>query len=499
MSDLGARVTKKVERGERLSFDDGVQLFREADVLAVGQLANSVRERLHGDRAYFNRNMRIEVTNVCEASCLFCSFAKLEEHSPGAHTMTLAEAWRELEIRMDDPPSEIHVVNGLHPGLPFAYYEDLLRGFKRLKPDIHLKCFTGVEIHFFARHYGMTYEEVLTKLVAAGLDSLPGGGAEIFHPDVRKRISFDKATADEWLEVHRVAHRLGIKTNSTMLYGHIETFEHRVDHLLRLRALQDETGGMQAFIPLAFHPDGNGMKNLPAPTGVDDLRTIAVSRLMLDNVPHIKAYWVSMTPKIAQVGLRFGADDLDGTIVHETIVSRGGVCSLAAGASRSPRSSASFARRGAHAGRARHALQRRQGAREERRARGGREGARSQGRGSPRRRERGVGDDASNRSGPVPERAPALRGARRRGPRGAPRARAPQRGRAAHLGGRGRRGADARGGGGHPRRHPASCAARRSARAARCGAWSWCRSAPSRTSTSCRSICRHQRAWSSRA
>jgi aminodeoxyfutalosine synthase len=165
----------------------------------------------------------------------------------------------------------------------------------------------------------MTYDEVLTKLRAAGLDSLPGGGAEIFHPDVRSRISHDKATADEYLEVHRVAHRLGIRTNATMLYGHIETFEHRVDHLLRLRALQDETRGMQAFIPLAFHPDGNGMKNLPAPTAIDDLRTLAVSRLMLDNVPHIKAYWVSMTPKIAQVGLRFGADDIDGTIVHETI------------------------------------------------------------------------------------------------------------------------------------------------------------------------------------
>ena len=220
---------------------------------------------------------------------------------------------------MADPPSEIHVVNGLHPGLPFSYYEDLLRGFKRIKPDIHLKCFTAVEIHFFARHYGMSYEEVLTKLRAAGLDSLPGGGAEIFHPDVRKRISDDKATADEWLEVHRVAHRLGMRTNATMLYGHIETFEHRVDHLLRLRALQDETRGMQAFIPLAFHPDGNGMKNLPAPTAMDDLRTIAVSRLVLDNVAHIKAYWVSMTPKIAQVALRFGADDVDGTIVHETI------------------------------------------------------------------------------------------------------------------------------------------------------------------------------------
>jgi aminodeoxyfutalosine synthase len=263
--------------------------------------------------------MRVEVTNVCVASCLFCSFAKLEEGGPGAHTMSLAEAWAELEARMDDPPSEIHIVNGLHPGLPFSYYEELLAGFKRIKPNVHMKCFTAVEIHFFSEHYGMTYREVLERLRRAGLDSLPGGGAEIFHPEVRMRIAADKATADQWLDVHRVAHSLGMRTNATMLYGHIETFEHRVDHLLRLRELQNETQGLQAFIPLAFHPDGNGMRNLPAPTAVDALRTVAVARLMLDNVPHIKAYWVSMTPEVAQIALRFGADDLDGTIVHETI------------------------------------------------------------------------------------------------------------------------------------------------------------------------------------
>jgi aminodeoxyfutalosine synthase len=312
-------IAAKLDAGERLSFDDGVSLFRHPDWVAVGQLAHAGRTRRHGDRAYFNRNMRIEVTNVCVASCLFCSFAKLKEGDPGAHTMRIEEAWRELEIRMDDPPAEIHIVNGLHPDLPFSYYEDLLRGFKRIKPDIVLKCFTAVEIHFFAELYGMTYEEVLTKLGAAGLDSLPGGGAEIFHPEVRTRISHDKATAEQYLAVHDVAHRLGMKTNATMLYGHIETFEHRVDHILRLREQQDKSGGFQAFIPLAFHPDGNGMRHLPGPTGVDDLRTIAVSRLLLDNVDHIKAYWVSSTPKVAQIALRFGADDVDGTIVHETI------------------------------------------------------------------------------------------------------------------------------------------------------------------------------------
>jgi aminodeoxyfutalosine synthase len=319
------QIRRKIADGERLTFDDGLALFHHPDLLAVGQLANEVREARHGDRTYFNRNMRIEVTNVCVASCLFCSFAKLEEHMPGAHTMTLEEAWKELEDRKDvDPPTEVHVVNGLHPGLPFSYYEELLKGFKRIDPKVHLKCFTAVEIHFFAQHYKMTYREVLEKLRAAGLDSLPGGGAEIFDEDVRKRISHDKATASEYLEVHRVAHSMGMRTNATMLYGHIETFAHRVDHILRLRALQDETKGLQAFIPLAFHPDGNGMKNLPAPTAVDDLRTIAVSRLLLDNVDHIKAYWVSLTPDVAQIALRFGADDIDGTIVHETIYKAAG-------------------------------------------------------------------------------------------------------------------------------------------------------------------------------
>ena len=321
-----ASIREKVTRGERLTYDDGIALFLEPDLLAIGQLANEAREKRHGDRTYFNRNMRIEVTNVCVASCLFCSFAKLEEHMPGAHTMKLEEAWHELEKRMDDPPSEIHVVNGLHPGLPFSYYEDLLRGYKRIKPDIQLKCFTAVEIHFFAKHYGMTHRQVLTKLREAGLDSLPGGGAEIFHPDVRRKISDDKATAEEYLAVHHEAHAMGMMTNATMLYGHIETFDHRIDHMLRLRELQDQSismgpkaGRLQAFIPLAFHPDGNGMRNLPAPTAQDDLRTIAVSRLMMDNVAHIKSYWVSSGPDVAQIALSFGADDLDGTIIHETI------------------------------------------------------------------------------------------------------------------------------------------------------------------------------------
>jgi aminodeoxyfutalosine synthase len=320
-------IEAKVDRGERLNAADALFLFTHPDLLAVGQLANRVRERRHGDRTYFNKNLRIEVTNVCVASCLFCSFAKLEEGAPGSHTMKLEEAWQELSSRLDDPPTEIHIVNGLHPGLPFSYYEDLLKGFKRIRKEVHLKCFTAVEMHFFAQHYKMSVKEVLEKLRAAGLESIPGGGAEIFHPDVRTRISGDKANGDEWLAVHRTAHQMGMRSNATMLYGHIETFEHRIDHMEKLRALQDETGGFQAFIPLAFHPDGNGMKNLPAPTAVDDLRTIAVSRLFLDNFEHIKSYWVSSTPDVAQIALRFGADDMDGTIVHETIYKAAGTTS----------------------------------------------------------------------------------------------------------------------------------------------------------------------------
>jgi aminodeoxyfutalosine synthase len=314
-----ADIEHKVRSGERLSFEDGCALFLESDLLRLGMLANLVRERRHADRTYFNVNMRFEATNVCEASCSFCAFAKLEEGAPLAHTTTHEAAWRELKDFPDPRLTELHMVNGLHPQLPFEWYEELLRGWKRVRPGIHLKCFTGVEVHFFAQKFGLSYAEVLGRLKAAGLDSLPGGGAEIFHPQVRQRIAPDKATGDQYLDAHRQAHALGLPSNCTMLYGHIETFEHRVDHLLQLRALQDETGGFQCFIPLAFHNENNSLRKLPEPTAIDNLRTLAVSRLMLDNFAHIKAYWVSMGIATAQTALRFGADDLDGTIVHESI------------------------------------------------------------------------------------------------------------------------------------------------------------------------------------
>lgn len=314
-------IRDKVRAGEELSFDDGVALYAHPNLMELGALANEVRERLHGDRTYFNRNLHINATNVCEASCMFCSFARLKEGDPAAYTMSHEEAWGRLRARVaaSDPITEIHIVNGLHPGLAFDYYTELLAGLKRIQPSIHLKAFTAVEIFYFAKKFGMSIQAVLEALRAAGLDSLPGGGAEIFAPRVRKKICDDKSTGDEWLEVHRVAHQMGLRSNCTMLYGHIETPEERVDHMLQLRALQAETGGFQTFIPLAFHPDGNALMKLPGPTGVEDLRTYAVARLLLHNIPHLKAYWIMLGIKTAQTALWFGADDLDGTVQEERI------------------------------------------------------------------------------------------------------------------------------------------------------------------------------------
>lgn len=314
-----ADIAGKLEAQQRLTLEDGVRLFDCPDLLAVGHLANRERERRHGKLTYYNFNIRLEATNVCVASCLFCSFARLTPDSPSAYTLSIEQVLDKLRQRAHQPLTEVHVVNGLHPDLPFEYYTDMLRGLKKVRPGIHLKCFTAVEIAFFADIYTMTDREVLEKLIEAGLDSLPGGGAEIFAPRVRKKISHDKADADRYLSIHRIAHELGMRTNVTMLYGHIETYEERVDHMLRARALQDETGGFQAFIPLAFHPDNNQMRKLPAPTATDTLRTHAVSRLMLDNIAHIKAFWIATGVDVAQQALWFGADDLDGTVQEEKI------------------------------------------------------------------------------------------------------------------------------------------------------------------------------------
>jgi aminodeoxyfutalosine synthase len=312
-------IAHKLDTRVRLDFEDGVRLFNASDLLAVGGLANRERERRHAGRTYYNHNIRLEATNVCVASCLFCSFARLKPGDAGAYTMSLEEVWDKLRRRKDEALTEIHMVNGLHPDLPFEYYTELLRGLKAIRPDVHLKCFTAVEIAFFADLYHRTDEQVLQELMAAGLDSLPGGGAEIFAERVRRKIAHDKCGTERYLAIHRTAHRLGLRTNVTMLYGHIETVEERVDHMLRARALQDETHGFQAFIPLAFHPDNNQMRKLPAPSATETLRVHAVSRLMLDNIPHIKAFWIATGVEIAQTALWFGADDLDGTVTEEKI------------------------------------------------------------------------------------------------------------------------------------------------------------------------------------
>jgi aminodeoxyfutalosine synthase len=312
-------IADKLDAGARLELNDGVRLFECPDLLAVGWLANREREKRHASRTYYNFNIRLEATNVCVASCLFCAFARLKPGDPGAYTLSLEQAWDKLRRRRHQPLTEIHVVNGLHPDLPFEYYTELLRGFKQIRPDVHLKCFTAVEIAFFADLYRKTDELVLRELMAAGLDSLPGGGAEIFAERVRRKIANDKCGTERFLEIHRTAHRLGMRSNVTMLYGHIETMEERVDHMLRVRALQEETGGIQAFIPLAFHPDNNQMRKLPAPSAADSLRVHAVSRLMLDNIPHVKAFWVATGVEVAQTSLWFGVDDLDGTVQEEKI------------------------------------------------------------------------------------------------------------------------------------------------------------------------------------
>lgn len=319
MNNLLSQIGDKVSACVPLTLEDGVALFSHPNLLAVAQLANAVRERLHGNRTYFNWNLHLNTTNVCEASCLFCSFARLEEGMPQAYSMTIDQARSWLQNRYRPGMTEVHIVNGLNPALTFEYYLDLLRMIKSEFPALHIKAFTAVEIHYFAEKFGMTYEGVLSALIEAGLGSLPGGGAEIFAPRVRRKLCRDKATAEEWLGVHRAAHKLGLRSNCTMLYGTIETFEERVAHLIQLRELQSETGGFQAFIPLAFHPDGNRMKNLPPPTGIEDLRTIAVSRLMLHNIPHLKAYWVMLGVKTAQTAQQFGADDFDGTVTEEKI------------------------------------------------------------------------------------------------------------------------------------------------------------------------------------
>ena len=311
-------IAAKVFAGKRLRFEEGVRLYESNDLLAIGHLANHVREKRHGNVTYFNVNRHINPTNVCVASCKLCAFGR-KPGGDGAYTMALEEVFRTAAEGWSEAVTEFHIVGGLHPDLSFDYFCDLLKGLRERFPTVHLKAFTAVEIAYLARIGELTVREALVRLKDSGLGSLPGGGAEIFAPKVRRVICDHKIGAHTWLKVHRIAHGLGLNSNATMLYGHIETAEDRVDHLLELRKLQDEAPGFMTFIPLAFHPENTGLAHVPKPTGFMDLKNIAVSRLLLDNFPHIKAYWIMLTPSMAQVALRFGADDIDGTVVEEKI------------------------------------------------------------------------------------------------------------------------------------------------------------------------------------
>lgn len=314
-------IADKIFAGERLDFDDGVALYNSSDLLAVGYLAHHVREKLHGKRTHFNVNRHINPTNVCVASCKLCAFGRKPD-APGAYTMALEDAFRTAGENWTEAVTEFHIVGGLHPDLPFQYYVDLVHGLKERFPTVHLKAFTAVEIAYYAHITRMTVREILERFKEAGLGSLPGGGAEIFAPAVRRVVCDHKIGAHMWLKVHRTAHELGLHSTATMLYGHIESSEDRVDHLIQLRGLQDQTKGFQTFIPLAFHPANTELGKMvewDETSGFMDLKNIAVSRLMLDNFPHIKAYWIMMSPRVAQIALRFGADDIDGTVAEEKI------------------------------------------------------------------------------------------------------------------------------------------------------------------------------------
>lgn len=319
MIDSG--IVAKVENGERLSLEDGVALYETVDLFGLGELAHSVRTRLNGKAAYYNVNRHINYTNVCVIDCQLCQGAYARKPGePGGYAMSVQDVLDFAAQKYNDRVTEFHVVGGLNPKLPFTYYLELLGALRANYPGVHLKAFTMVELDFFTRITHRPLEWVIDQLVEHGLGSCPGGGAEIFAERARPLIAGHKISGERWLECARTLHQRGIRSNATMLYGHIETLPERVDHMIRLRALQDETGGFNCFIPLAFHPENTVYGHLPPTTGIDDLRTLAVSRLMLDNFDHIKAYWVTITPAVAQIGLTFGADDLDGTIIEERII-----------------------------------------------------------------------------------------------------------------------------------------------------------------------------------
>ena len=314
-------IKNKVVNNQRLSYEDGLFLYNYDNLIEIGQLADFAKQRIIGKSVYFTRNMHYNYTNICKLKCKFCSYSKARDEK-GAYTLEHSEVIQRLE--RNPLLAEIHIVGGLNIHLPFSYYIDLLRTIKKIRPAINIKAFTAVEIDFYAEKYGKTIEEVLTELKKAGLDTMPGGGAEVFSERVRQELYPNKIPADRWLEIHRIAHSLGIKTNVTMLYGHIETTEEKVNHLIRIRELQDETNGFLAYIPLSYHPENNAVDKKFNTTSTEDLKNIAIGRLMLDNLLHIKAYWIMLTPQITQIALKFGADDVDGTVIEESITHAAG-------------------------------------------------------------------------------------------------------------------------------------------------------------------------------
>jgi aminodeoxyfutalosine synthase len=308
-------IAARVAAGDRLSFEDGVKLFETNDLTGLGKLADSVRRRKHGLTTYFNVNRHLNPTNVCYADCKFCGFYRTPRQ-PDAYTHNIDDSLRIAGEAVKEGATELHITGGLNTKLPFSYFTDLLSALKQHYPQLHLKAFTMVEFDHFAHFYKMADEEVIGKLIDAGLDSCPGGGAEIFREPTRSMICAHKCDAARWLELSGKLHAAGLKTNATMLYGHIESIEDRVDHLVRLREQQDKSRGFQCLIPLAFYPEKTQLAHLPGPSGVDSLKTMAVSRLMLDNFDHLKAYWVMLGKRLAQVALHYGANDIDGTITE---------------------------------------------------------------------------------------------------------------------------------------------------------------------------------------
>jgi aminodeoxyfutalosine synthase len=313
------QIVNKVRNNQRISSDEALSLFNCNDLLSIGELAALANERKNGKNVFFNVNRHINPTNICVNRCAFCAFSRTSGED-GAYTLALDEICRRAMEAESEGATEVHIVGGLHPNLSFEYYEEVLRSIRTTAPRLHIKAFTAVEIEYFARISGCSIEQVLERLMIAGLGSMPGGGAEILVEDVRNKICPEKISGESWLKIIRSAHCLGLKTNATMLYGHIETFADRVQHMNMLRELQDETGGFQAFIPLAFQPENSDLKlDIKSTSGLDDLKTLAISRIFLDNFDHIKAYWIMLGEKIAQVSLAFGVNDLDGTVVEEKI------------------------------------------------------------------------------------------------------------------------------------------------------------------------------------